>query len=153
MKHDRIGPRTSSPTIAPLVLGLLASAAVLGCGDDPTEPLADDAFPAGSYSLVLTPEAAPVPFLAGAWTNIFEADGTTTVIKDGETAVFGTFTVSGDEITLEDAGGPLTCEPPVERGTYRWSVVDGGGLVFSPLAEGCVGRREVITAGTWTRDP
>lgn len=137
--------------------GVAVTMACGGEGGGVTEPppsqfdLGD--FPAGSYTLELQPEEVSVPLLAGVWTNIYGEDGETTVLKDGEVVVFGTFTISGAEITLDDGGGPLTCNPPADVGTYTWSVVEGGGLAFTAVSEPCGGRREVITAGTWTPDP
>lgn len=159
MEHRPIHVFAPGSRSALLFAALIGGVATLACGSDgaPTEPPPPSEFnlgefPPGSYTIELSEEEAPIPLLVGTWTNVFEDDGTTTVLKDGEPAVFGRFTVSGDEIQLDDNGGELACDPPADRATYRWTVVEGGGLTFTAVSEPCSGRRSVITAGTWTLD-
>ena len=94
-------------------------------------------FPTGSY----TGESH-----AGTWGETFETDASVELTFEGAVVAEGVFSVSGDQITLEDED----CVPEV-LGTYRWSF-DGAELTFELVGDGCTERRQVLTATPWIRE-
>jgi hypothetical protein len=85
--------------------------------------------------------------LNGTWT--FKANnGTYHVADNGQPIVHGNYTIKGSKISLKDAGGTGKCPG---TGVYRFKV-SGKSLKFtlvSDKAAACIGRRTVLTAGTF----
>lgn len=113
----------------------------------------------GDYSVAITNEDVPAdlaggPSLIGKWRISFGEDGAYTVRRqDVGDLVTGTYEVDGDQVTLTDEGGILSCASvPSPTGTaatatYAWDRV-GEGLTLTPVEEGCAPRRLLLT----TRD-
>ncbi len=113
----------------------------------------------GEYSVAITREDVPAdlaggPSLIGKWRIAFGEDGEYTVRRqDVGDLVTGTYEVEGDQITITDEGGILSCAGlPSSTGTaatatYVWDRV-GDGLSLTPVEEGCAPRRLLLA----TRD-
>lgn len=80
--------------------------------------------------------------LVGAWRLSLAEDGSFRIHRDGQLAVFGSYTVEGDRITFHDEGGPGACDEPVAA--YRWSS-RGEDLALSAIDDDCRGRITVLT--------
>lgn len=106
---------------------------------------------AGDYSLAITREDIPAdlaggPSLVGKWRISFSEDGNYTVRRqDVGELVTGTYEVEGDQITITDEGGILSCAGvaaatgTAATSTYAWDRV-GAGLALTPVEEGCAAR-------------
>ena len=90
--------------------------------------------------------------LVGTWTNSFgtvwtiKSDGTFDVdLKHkGHRDAWGTWTVSGDQVTLQRTGGikPRSCEGP---GTYKFARTDKDSLQFTLVSDKCKLRIKNVT--------
>jgi len=98
-----------------------------------------------------TTEALPFP-VDGTFTKVgytweFKSDGTyrsTSKYTDAD----GVYTVTGDQITVQDDYVP--CKDMV--GTYTW-VYDGEALTFRVVDDDCTDRRNVVGRGHWSKKP
>ncbi|MDX1624109.1 MAG: hypothetical protein R3199_09015 [Gemmatimonadota bacterium] len=81
--------------------------------------------------------------LVGAWRLALAEDGSYRIHRDGQLAVFGSYTVESDRVTLHDEGGPGACDEPVAA--YRWSS-PGRDLSLRVIDDDCAGRTRVLTA-------
>lgn len=90
------------------------------------------------------------PALYGRWQITFRADGTYGAERadlQGE-LISGTFVVEGDQVTVTDEAGILSCSnasivgvvPDAATGTYRWERTDDR-LSMVPIEDNCAGRR------------
>lgn len=114
---------------------------------------------AGDYSVAITREDVPAdltggPSLIGKWRISFGEDGDYTVRRqDVGDLVTGTYEIEGDQITITDEGGVLSCAGVASAtgtaatATYAWDRV-GTGLSLTPVEEGCAARRLLLA----TRD-
>ncbi|MDP9470989.1 MAG: hypothetical protein M3Q71_10035 [Chloroflexota bacterium] len=114
---------------------------------------------AGDYSVVITREDVPAdlaggPSLIGKWRISFGEAGDYTIRRqDVGDLVTGTYEVDGDQVTITDEGGILSCAGVASAtgtaaiSTYTWDRV-GAGLALTPVEEGCAARRLLLA----TRD-
>lgn len=114
---------------------------------------------AGEYSVAITREDVPAdlaggPSLIGKWRISFGEDGNYTVRRqDVGDLITGTYEIEGDQITITDEGGILSCAGlapatgTAASATYAWDRV-GTGLSLTPVEEGCAPRRLLLA----TRD-
>ena len=99
----------------------------------------------------VTTEALPFPvdgtFTKVGYTMEYKVDGTyhtTSKYIDAD----GVYTVSGDQITIQDDYTP--CKDVV--GTYTWAH-DGEALTFTVIDDECTDRRNVVGRGQWLKKP
>jgi hypothetical protein len=87
--------------------------------------------------------------LNGTWT--FKAEhGVYHVSDNGHAIVHGNYTVKGNKISLKDTGGSAKCPG---TGVYKFKV-SGKSLKFTLVSDknaACIGRRDVLTAGTFKK--
>lgn len=87
--------------------------------------------------------------LNGTWT--FKADdGVYHVSDNGRAIVHGNYTIKGKKISLKDTGGSAKCPG---TGVYKFKV-SGKSLKFTLVSDknaACIGRRGVLTAGTFKK--
>ena len=72
------------------------------------------------------------------------------VSDDGHAVVHGNYTIKGNKISLKDTGGPAKCPG---TGVYKFKV-SGKSLKFTLVSDknaACIGRRGVLTAGTFKK--
>lgn len=89
--------------------------------------------------------------LVGTWTNslgtvwMIKADGTwdADLNKDGKPDAWGTYTVSGDTVTLQRTGGikPKGCDG---LGVYKFSRIDEKNLTFTLVKDACKLRKKNV---------
>jgi hypothetical protein len=79
----------------------------------------------------------------------FDEDGKFKVTLSKLVVAKGTYTVTGDEVTLTDEdGGFAEKEPDRKVGKYRWKVKDKV-ATFTPVEDRSKGWRGCLTTGTW----
>src|SRR5213083_392852 len=93
------------------------------------------------------------PSLVGTWTNslgtvwTIKSDGTFDVDrnKDGKRDIWGTYTVAGDSITIQETGRttpiPKDCKGP---GVYKFSRPDANTLMFTLVNDACALRKKNV---------
>ena len=98
------------------------------------------------------PQSGPAA-LAGTWTNslgtvwTIKADGTFDVDPnhDGKRDIWGTYTVAGDTITIQETGRttpiPKDCKGP---GVYKFSRPDASTLMFTLVNDACALRKKNV---------
>jgi hypothetical protein len=99
----------------------------------------------GTYTAVLGKSTGK---LAGSWGLTF-ASPKYTVTDAGKTVITGTYTLSGNKITLTDKSGADACPG---KGVYQYTE-SGRSLTFKRVSDTnakCVGRRTVL-ASTFTK--
>ena len=91
--------------------------------------------------------------LVGTWTNslgtvwTIKSDGTFDVDrnKDGKRDIWGTYTVAGDSITIQETGRttpiPKDCKGP---GVYKFSRPDANTLMFTLVNDACALRKKNV---------
>ena len=89
--------------------------------------------------------------LAGTWTNslgtvwMIKVDGTwdADLNRDGKRDAWGTYTASGDTVTLQRTGGikPKGCDGP---GVYKFSRTDEKNLTFTLVKDACKLRKKNV---------
>ena len=91
--------------------------------------------------------------LVGTWTNslgtvwTIKSDGTFDVDRnnDGKRDIWGTYTVAGDSITIQETGRttpiPKDCKGP---GVYKFSRPDANTLMFTLVNEACALRKKNV---------
>jgi len=114
----------------------------------------------GDYSVAIGREDIPTDLpdgmsFAGRWIVSFNADGTYVGERqDVGVLVSGTYDVSGNEVTITDDGGLVSCANPVaatvpgddiSSGTYEWAKIDNN-LTLVPLEDGCGGRVVLLSS-------
>ena len=109
------------------LLGAAALLAVFMCASG----FAQDKFPTGKYAV-------------GEFTISFGTDGTTTVRRQGEIVVEGVYSVTKDEITLNDKRGPMACID-AGPGKFQWKF-DGKALTLKTIEDNCGGRASALTS-------
>ena len=95
-----------------------------------------------------TPRSGP-PALAGTWTNslhtvwTIKADGTFDVVNP-KRHIWGNYTVAGDTVTLQEAGGKTAkgCKGP---GVYKFSRPNENTLTFALVNDTCKERIKNVT--------
>ena len=99
-----------------------------------------------------TTSKAPGP-LVGTWTNSLgavwtvKADGTFDVDRnhDGKRDIWGTYTVAGDTVTIQETGGtgptPKDCAGP---GVYKFSRTGDNALAFTLVSDTCKLRKKNV---------
>jgi hypothetical protein len=100
---------------------------------------------------VTTPRSGPAA-LAGTWTNslgtvwTMKSDGTFEVDRyhHGKRDIWGTYTVSGDTVTIQGTGGkvPKPCKGP---GVYKFSRPNENTLTFTLVSDTCTDRKRNVT--------
>ena len=80
-----------------------------------------------------------------------KADGTFDVDRnhDGKRDIWGTYTVTGDTVTIQGTGGktPTGCKGP---GVYKFSRASGNTLAFTLVKDNCKERIKNVTLA-WHR--
>jgi hypothetical protein len=89
--------------------------------------------------------------LVGTWTNALgtiwtmKADGTFDVDRnhDGKRDLWGTYTVSGDTVTIQGTGGktPKDCKGP---GVYKFNRPNENSLSFTFVSDTCTDRKKNV---------
>jgi hypothetical protein len=91
--------------------------------------------------------------LVGTWTNslgtvwTIKSDGTFDVDRnnDGKRDIWGTYTVAGDSITIQETGRttpiPKDCKGP---GVYKFSRPDANTLMFTLVNDACALRKKNV---------
>jgi len=91
--------------------------------------------------------------LVGTWTNslgtvwTIKSDGTFDVDRnnDGKRDIWGTYTVAGDSITIQETGRttpiPKDCKGP---GVYKFSRPDASTLMFTLVNDACALRKKNV---------
>ena len=136
-----------------LLIGVAGPVLALGQDEDDAGDLV------GEYGVAITeidiPQDLPVvPALSGQWRIALE-DGGTYVLERTDVGVLinGSYAVDGDQITLTDEGGLLSCAnarstvadlDPV-AGVYTWAFEDEA-LVLVPEEEGCALRAILLSS-------
>ncbi len=109
-------------------------------------------------SATLTPQPTPKPttpdfpvgtFAAGSWVWEFRADGTQIASKSGALYEDGTYTVTGNQIIVQDTRGIYCGEP---KGIYTWAF-DGKVLTFKVIDDPCAGRRVMVDGIQYSKNP
>jgi hypothetical protein len=99
----------------------------------------------GTYSTSIGKSAAGV---TGTWTVTFKSPKYT-ITDNGSTVVTGTYTLSGNKITVTDKSGKDACPG---KGVYQYTAVSRS-LTFKRISDPsakCAGRRAVLAA-TFTK--
>ena len=133
----------------------------LGCGGDETPTGGPQTpnlgnFPLGVYTKTLTESDVPPEHRETVGTSrlTFASDATWDLILNGERVVFGTFSVSGNQISITDGGGPYSCAlvgPAYRTGTYTWSL-NGSALSFTVVSDNCIGRAVGFSTKSYTKE-
>ena len=93
-------------------------------------------FPSGSYT-------------SGPYILEFNRNGTFKVLKSGYALVEGEYSVTGQQIELNDKSGPFACSGPGKaRGTYNWKL-ENGNLMLSKVQDDCADRSESFAGSAW----
>ena len=130
--------RTAARVLATLALG----AALTACGD-------------GDGGM------EPEPSIEGTWTLNqaalgIDASGGMAFSQSGGTSglsnpdVIATYTTSGTTISMTDTSGASSCDI-TQIGVYTYTV-NAASLSFQVQSDVCDGRRDSLTAGTWSRE-
>ncbi len=103
----------------------------------------------------------PEPSIVGTWTLntaairidasggiVFSATGGVGGLSSPD--VIATYTTSGTTISITDTGGTGACDIS-EIGEYMYTV-SAVSLTFQEVSDPCGGRRDALTAGTWSRE-
>lgn len=133
-----------------LVLGVIVPSVAAAQDSGATEPSL-----LGNFTVVISipdvqRDIANGPALYGRWQITFRADGSYGADRAdlvGE-LISGTFVVDGDQVTVTDDSGLLSCSngsiignlPDAATGVYRWNRTDDR-LSMVPVADDCAGRR------------
>ena len=118
----------------------------------------DSSLPPGVYTTTLTakdlPSDFPIPpdYLIGKYETTYTKDNRYRVVKDGELAVEGRYTLTEERFVLTDEKGPVSCAriPGWATGTYKWKL-DGNKLIFTAVEDKCPGRKVGLTARPWEK--
>ena len=104
-------------------------------------------------SACATPSRSGPAALAGTWNNslgtvwTIKVDGTFDVDRnhDGKRDIWGTYTVAGDTITIQETGRttpiPRDCKGP---GVYKFSRPDANTLMFTLVSDACALRKKNV---------
>jgi hypothetical protein len=87
--------------------------------------------------------------LIGTWTIAFDDNGGYAVGKDNTVTAYGTWQLNGNELTLTDLGGSLSCSGDQATGTYAISY-DGSTYAFTSIDDTCQGRVFLMTVHRFT---
>lgn len=110
----------------------------------------------GEYGVSIEGDDLPISLglgsnLEGSWRIVFGEGGDYSAARqDLGTLVSGTYEVSGDEVTITDEGGLLSCANPQPDGepaptaTYAWEKT-GDLLRLEPVEEGCRLRQALLS--------
>lgn len=117
----------------------------------------------GEYSVAIPLEQIPsdlpnAPTLVGQWRISFATDGTFSATRaDVGILMSGTYSVEGDQVTIVDEGGLLSCvnarasdDPDVDaiEGTYRFERT-GETVTLTPVEDGCALRRVLLSTNAF----
>jgi hypothetical protein len=112
----------------------------------------------GAYAVNIVKDDVPEdvaygPTVIGQWQISFNADGTYTMTRaDVGELVSGTYEVDGDQVTLTDEAGLLSCADvaaandqsgDVAVGVYDWKI-EGDRLAMTPKDDGCATRKLIL---------
>ncbi len=100
----------------------------------PTPGVAANPFPSGTFAI-------------GKWSLELKGDGGY-ALKADALEENGTFTVSGDQVTLK---GDRCAKLNVEKAVYSWSF-DGRMLAFKALDDRCMDRVSRMDGNSWTKN-
>ena len=103
----------------------------------------------------------PEPSIVGTWTlnqaavGIDASGGIVFSLSEGTSGlsspdVIATYTTSGTTISITDIGGGSSCGV-TQIGVYTFTV-SAASLSFQVQNDACVGRRDALTPGTWSRE-
>lgn len=114
----------------------------------------------GDYSVAIGREDIPSDLadgfnFAGRWIISFTADGAYSAERqDVGVVVTGAYEVNGNEVTITDNEGLVSCANPsavtiagddISSGTYEWAMI-GTNLTLVPLDDGCGGRVVLLSS-------
>ena len=100
----------------------------------------------GLLSAVLTQPALPTgPLVVRDFTLRFEPAGTFTLSGQGWPSMAGTWTTSGNEVTLQNTTGPKDCMSPAR---YAFTI-DGARVGLSAVADDCKVRQMILNGSQW----
>ena len=160
MMRNRVMTRTvaARALAVALIVGICAAIA------SPFGARGQDNTLVGDYSVAITLEQIPTdlpnaPTLVGQWRISFAPDGTFTASRaDVGTLVSGTYSVEGDQVTIVDEGGLLSCvnaratdDPDVDaiEAVYRWEK-SGDSVTLTVVEEACGLRRVLLSTSAFT---
>ena len=101
----------------------------------------------GKYKEKISGDTAVGGILNGTWVVKFSS-GHYKATQNGHLAVKGTDSISGNQISLTDTGGPAKCSG---TGMYTFHKT-GRKLTFTVVSDpspACIGRKDVLTWGTF----
>jgi hypothetical protein len=155
MRVTRLGRHIAPIALAAAIFGLL-SYLLFPLGIAAQTPLASSL--QGDYTIGINKDDVPKdlaggPSLIGQWRISFKADGTYQMDRlDVGTLVTGTFTVKGNEVTITDTGGLMSCanadaatgdQGDVSAGTYKFTQSEKR-LSLTPKDDGCASRKLIL---------
>jgi hypothetical protein len=144
--------RLGALLLAVLMIGALAAQPALSLAQDGSSL-------EGSYTVTIGREDIPTDLadgysFAGRWIITFGPNGEYTGERqDVGVAVTGSYVVDGNEITITDESGLVSCANPVATtirggdiasGTYEWAMI-GSNLTLVAIEDGCVGRSVLLS--------
>jgi hypothetical protein len=107
---------------------------------------------AGTYTTMITDSDVPPDMkdAVGSWEIVLDDEGRFTAVQNGEVAVRGTYSVSGDQMTFSDVDGKLACTEDYVVGTYT-AALEGATLSFTLVNDDCAGRRIILLSHPLTK--
>lgn len=101
----------------------------------------------GTFQKKISRKAAP---LNGTWKLQLKQDGTFQMSRNGVVVVRGVAAALSGRLALADRSGPYRCRGRQYAATYTYTL-RGKTLTLKPVLEPCVGRRSLLTTGSFTR--
>jgi len=154
-QKSRGGRCTPGLLLAVLAIAGLVGALVVPIGAASQEPESL----AGQYTVAISSDELPTdlpggPSLTGRWRVTFGDDGTYSLFRtDIGEVVSGSYTLEGEQLTVTDEAGLLSCanldgtasgDVTVATATYSWNF-EGEDLVLLPIEEECRTREVLLS--------
>ena len=98
-----------------------------------------------AFAISAQPELPSGPLVIRDFTLQFNPAGTFSLSGAGWDPMSGSWTASGNEVTMTNTTGPRNCDGP---GRYRFTI-DGVRVAFDLISDTCVDRRMIIDRSQW----
>ncbi len=110
---------------------------------------AQPSLPLGTYTTTITAaDNPPGPAFIGKWELTFTEGNRYRTARSGTVLIIveGSYTLTSEQITFTDEGGPGSCHltPGAATGTYRWTL-DGNKLTVTTVRDTCFSRNYTLT--------